>query len=131
MGDTPGKEAQEMRYDVDEALRRTLERASALRARSARRRISALSAGAGVSLCALAALGYALAAQGTALVEADYGAFLLPSHAGGYVLAGVLAFAAGVLVTLLCLRYRDRHAPPLAGSGREEKSEHPDESGDR
>ena len=95
-----------MRYDADEALRKTLERAAVLRARSARRRSFALSLGAGGCACALLAMGYAMAARsGAALGEADYGAFLLPSHAGGYILAAVLAFAAGVLVTLLCIRY--------------------------
>lgn len=37
-----------------------------------------------------------------------YGSLFLSTNAGGYVLAGVLAFAAGVLVTVLCLRYRRR-----------------------
>lgn len=96
-----------MRYDPEEALRQTLERAAVLRARNSRRRGLILSVGAGGCGCALLGLGNALAAQsGAALQEADYGAFLLPSHAGGYILAAVLAFAAGVLVTLLCLRYR-------------------------
>ena len=37
-----------------------------------------------------------------------FGAFLLPSEAGGYVLAGVLAFALGVAVTIFCLYLRKR-----------------------
>ena len=101
-----------MRYDADEALRKTLERASALRKRSRRRREIALSAISGSCLCALLALGFAAASQGAALAEADYGAFLLPSQVGGYVLAGVLAFALGVLVTLACLHRRNGGAPP-------------------
>ena len=96
-----------MRYGTEEALQAALERAKVLRARSFRRRQRALSIGTGGCFCALLALGYSLAARsGASLEEADYGAFLLPSHAGGYILAAVLAFAAGVLVTLLCLRYR-------------------------
>lgn len=35
-----------------------------------------------------------------------YGAFLLSPEAGGYVLAAVIAFALGIVVTLLCLRYK-------------------------
>lgn len=108
-----------MRYDADTALRLTLQRAAALRARSYRRRGAALSAGTGVCFCALLGLGYALAARpGVALGEADYGAFLLPSQAGGYVLAAVLAFVAGVLVTLLCFHFRNSGAdPPAHGAG--------------
>ena len=82
-----------MRYDADEALRKTLERASALRKRSRRRREIALSAISGSCLCALLALGFAAASQGA-------------------VLAGVLAFALGVLVTLACLHRRNGGAPP-------------------
>ena len=37
-----------------------------------------------------------------------YGSFLLSQEAGGYVLAAVIAFALGVVITLLCLRYKKR-----------------------
>ena len=36
-----------------------------------------------------------------------YGTVLLRENAGGYVLVGVISFAAAVLITLLCIRYRD------------------------
>lgn len=112
-GKYPGKEADGVRYGTEEALRRTLERAEALRARSFRRRQRALALGTGGCFCALLALGYGLASRsGFSLEKADYGAFLLPSRAGGYILVGVLAFAAGVLVTLLCIRYRNGADPP-------------------
>ena len=48
-----------MRYDTEEALRKTLERASALRKRRSRRRELALSVGSGGCLCALLVLVYA------------------------------------------------------------------------
>ena len=38
-----------------------------------------------------------------------YGSFLLPTQAGGYVLAAVVAFAVGVGVTLGIQRYRKKH----------------------
>ena len=101
-----------MRYDPDEALRLTLERASRLRDRRRKRQKTALSLGAGGCACALLGCGYALAAKGgVSLTEADFGAFLLPSKAGSYILAGVLAFAAGVVITLLCIRYRNGAGP--------------------
>ncbi len=102
-----------MRYDAEEALRQTLARAAALRERSRRRKRAALALGAGSCACALLVLGYELAAGGyDALSEAGYGAFLLPDRAGSYVLVGLLAFAAGAAVTLLCLRYRNGADPP-------------------
>ena len=120
-----------MRYDTEEALRKTLERASALRKRRSRRRELALSVGSGGCLCALLVLVYELAARGAALAEADYGAFLLPSRAGSYILAGVLAFTAGVLVTLACLRGRNGGASfggPRGDHGGEEEEEKPEKN---
>ena len=121
-----------MRYGTEEALHQTLERAEALRARSLRRRQRALAMGTGGCFCALLALGYSLAARsGFSLEEADYGAFLLPSRAGGYILAGVLAFAAGVLVTLLCIRYRNGVDPPGRRSDARSLTQDPGGGGER
>ncbi len=115
-----------MRYDPDEALHLTLERAALLRDRRRRRQRIALSFGAGACGCALLAYGYALAAKGgVSLTEAGFGAFLLPSKAGSYILAGVLAFAAGVLVTLLCLRYRNRTGPSAGSPVPQARKENP------
>ena len=121
-----------MRYSPDEALHLTLERASRLRARRRQRKRLALSVGAGGCACALLGFGYAFAANGgTTLAKEHYGAFLLPSNAGGYFLIGVLAFAAGVLVTLLSLRYRNGSA---AGSDRQPapkmRNDTPDNTGE-
>ena len=109
-----------MRYDPDEALRLTLQRAALLRERRRKRQRAALSFGACGCACALLGFCYALAATGGVfLAEANFGAFLLPSKAGGYILAGVLAFAAGVVVTMLCLRYRNSAAAePFDPQGR-------------
>lgn len=41
-------------------------------------------------------------------VPGFYGSALLYGSAGGYVLAGVSAFAAGVVVTVLCIRYKKK-----------------------
>ena len=101
-----------MRYDPDEALRLTLERAARLRDRRRRREKAVLSLGIGGCACALLGFGCALASTGGfSLKETDFGAFLLPSAAGGYILAGVLAFAAGVVITLLCIRSRNGTQP--------------------
>ncbi len=121
-----------MRYGTEEALQAALERASILRARSFRRRQRALSIGTGGCFCALLALGYSLAARsGASLEEADYGAFLLPSRVGGYILLAVLAFAAGVLVTLLCIRYRNGVDPPGGKAPARTPAKDPDGGGER
>jgi hypothetical protein len=45
---------------------------------------------------------------GAGYVPGFYGSALLYGSAGGYVLAGVLAFAAGVAVTVICIRSRKK-----------------------
>ena len=37
-----------------------------------------------------------------------YGSILLHEEVGGYVLAGVLSFTVAVVITVLCIRYRER-----------------------
>ena len=39
----------------------------------------------------------------------NYGAFLLPYEAGGYILTGVICFTLAVILTLLCLHIRGKH----------------------
>lgn len=45
---------------------------------------------------------------------AMYGSMLLHEDAGGYVLVGVIAFTAAVIITVLCIRYaeKNRGEPP-------------------
>lgn len=37
-----------------------------------------------------------------------YGSMLLHENAGGYVLVGVIAFTAAVIITVLCIRYAEK-----------------------
>lgn len=37
------------------------------------------------------------------------GSILLHEDAGGYVLVGVISFTAAVIITVLCIRYRERN----------------------
>lgn len=45
---------------------------------------------------------------GTGHVPGFYGSALLYGDAGGYVLAGVLSFSAGVVITVLCIRCKKK-----------------------
>ena len=94
-------------YDTTERVRRVKQTALRLiqkRERTALRRLG--------TLCTVLALGLtgALAhftdgAPGAA-VQGAYGATLLADSAGGYVLVGVVCFAAAVVITALCYRLR-------------------------
>ena len=46
--------------------------------------------------------------QGETAAQGIFGAMLLRRDAGGYVLVAVVSFAAAVVLTVLCIRLRDR-----------------------
>ena len=50
----------------------------------------------------------ALGGRGQGSVTGLYGATMLFEDAGGYVLVGVLAFAAAVAITVLCIRHKGK-----------------------
>ncbi len=47
--------------------------------------------------------------SGTAYGDTVFGSFLLSSEAGGYVLAAVIAFVLGVIITFICLRMKKKN----------------------
>ena len=47
-----------------------------------------------------------------------FGAMLLREDAGGYVLVGVVCFAAAATITALCFRYRNRENRKKDGTGK-------------
>lgn len=49
----------------------------------------------------------ALIGQGQVAAQGVFGAMLLRENAGGYVLVGVVSFAAAVVLTVLCMRLRE------------------------
>ena len=91
-----------------ERARLARRRAAILARRVQRRSIGALGAASCALFAALmAALGAATGLDSAAL-SGTGGAMLLSEDAGGYVLVGVAAFAAAVVITALCMKYRDR-----------------------
>lgn len=47
--------------------------------------------------------------SGHSAVLSVYGSILLHEDVGAYMLAGVIFFTAGVVITALCIRYRERN----------------------
>ncbi len=98
-----------MRYTDEELLREVLRRADAVRSLRDRRQTMALSGAAALIMLTIVVSTVRLIPQlGADLKETAYGASLLPNEAGGYILAGVAAFVCGVILTLVCLRYREK-----------------------
>lgn len=95
-------------YDTSERVRRVK-----IRIRERQRMREKLLLGSLFSLCmllsfSLVAVAAAIRSSGMGTVPGLYGAMLMFGDAGGYVVAGVIAFMAGVLVTVLCIRYRKK-----------------------
>ena len=92
-----------MKYDQTGAVKEILRRREKLRLAQLKKTIRRLYA-ASIVLTAILAAGMAGIASESRAGMSVYGAFLLPGEAGGYVLMGGLAFALGVVITLLCIQ---------------------------
>ena len=91
-----------MKYTTEEALTEIMRRKNQIVLRRSRRSCQVLS---GVSAMLMAFLLLVICmmpgSPGSAFTGTVYGSFLLSAEAGGYVLAAVLAFILGVVITLL------------------------------
>ena len=99
-----------MKYDLDAAAAEINRRGAFLSEKKRQRRsVGRISAAcAAVFLLLLGAM-YHFAVFGPAKLKGSvYGSFLLSTEAGGYVLVGVICFAAAVVITLLCVKHRGR-----------------------
>lgn len=99
-----------MTCTTDNRVRAIRSRTRQYRARCEARQLSILTA---CSLLLLAGIGLLLnhaQSSGVATVAGAYGAVLLQDGAGAYVVIGIAAFAAGVAVTVLCVRLKSRAA---------------------
>ena len=61
--------------------------------------------------------------QGQTAVWGVFGAMLLREDAGGYVLVGVVSFAAAAAITALCFRLRNRENQKKGGTGKPDRYE--------
>lgn len=99
-----------MTCTTDTRVRAIRSRTRQYRTRCEARQLSILTA---CSLLLLAGIGLLLnhaQSSGVATVAGAYGAVLLQDGAGAYVVIGIAAFAAGVAVTVLCVRLKSRAA---------------------
>ena len=64
----------------------------------------------------------ALIGQGQVAAHGIFGAMLLRENAGGYVLVGVVSFAVAVVLTVLCMRLREREKQNRANTEQKEEN---------
>lgn len=94
-------------HDTAERIKRVKLRVRKLQRASESRLINALSALCIVLSFSLVGVIGVMTGSSWGTVSGFYGTMLLYEDAGGYVLVGVIAFAVAVIITTLCLRYRE------------------------
>ena len=92
--------------------------------RRQRREVGGLSAVCLLLLAALMESTDALIAPGQTAAWGSFGAMLLREDAGGYVLVGVAAFAAAVVLTIVCVRLREQESREKADPEKKRKPHH-------
>jgi len=98
-----------MKYSLDASVLEIEKRRDGRLRERRRRRAGALSGTTALLAALLLAASRQLPGVGAArAADSVYGAFLLSPAAGGYVLAGVIAFVAGIAVTALCIAHRGK-----------------------
>lgn len=101
-----------MKYELEEAVLEIERRAVVRRMRRIQRRTRRLSA---ACLTLFALLPYVLyqCVQPGARISGmtRFGAYMLPAEAGGYVLVGLISFVVAVVITITCIRWREKHPP--------------------
>ena len=86
--------------------------------RRQRREVGGLSAVCLLLLAALMQTAGTVVAPGQTAAWGSFGAMLLRQDAGGYVLVGVVSFAAAAAITALCIRLRIRENQKKDGTGK-------------
>lgn len=79
----------------------------------------------GTSLCLFAGIILLLKGvqtPGVSAVVGSYSAVLLRDGAGAYILVGIAAFVLGVVVTMLCIRYKMQKGNPMTRWEKKEES---------
>ena len=96
--------------------------------RRQRREAISLSAVCMLLCAALTQAADAFAVQGQTAAWGVFGAMLLREDAGGYVLVGVVCFAAAVVITALCFRLRKRENQKKDGADKPNRHEQGEKS---
>ena len=95
-------------YDTARRAEIVKKRVREITRRRQRRGVYGLSAVSMLLFAALMQTAGMIVGQGQTAVWGSFGAMLLREDAGGYVLVGVVCFAAAVVITALCFRLRNR-----------------------
>ena len=96
--------------------------------RKQRRKVGRLTVACMLLLAALAQTGGMVVGPGQTAAQGAFGAMLLREDAGGYVLVGVVSFAAAAAFTALCFRLRNRENQKKDGADKLNRHEQEEKS---
>ncbi|MBO4697362.1 MAG: hypothetical protein J5643_08800 [Lachnospiraceae bacterium] len=103
-----------MKYGIEESLAQIEERGREMKIRKKRKQAGVLALMSVMLIAVSAAAVYRrVGLKPIAESSSSYGAFMLSEEAGGFILVGVICFAAAVVLTLLCLRFAGRKKEPI------------------
>ena len=95
-----------MKYTNDEAFTEVIKRSRTLKIKHEKKVTTLLSVSASIAAVTMILTIGVFGGVAAGTFGSAYGSFLLPTQAGGYVLAAVVAFAAGIGTTLGVQKYR-------------------------
>ena len=98
-----------MKYSKEDALKEIRRRAGIIRNNHEKKTTRILTITASLTLIALLGLIGAFSGSKVYATQSEYGAFILSAETGGIMLAAVLGFVLGVVVTLLIKRKTDSY----------------------
>ena len=115
-------------YDTARRVALVKQRVRETTRRRQRRGIYGLSAMCMLLFAALMRAAGTVVAPGQPEAWGEFGAMLLREDAGGYVLVGVVSFAAAVAITALCFRLRNRENQKKGGADKPNRHEQEEKS---
>ena len=115
-------------YDAAKRVALVKQRVRANTRRRQRRGIYGLSAMCMLLFAVLMQAAGTVVAPGQPEAWGAFGAMLLREDAGGYVLVGVVSFAAAAAFTALCFRLRNRENQKKGGTGKPDRYEQEEKS---
>ena len=115
-------------YDTERRVALVKQRVRENTRRRQRREVGGLSAVCLLLLAALMQTVGTVVAPGQTAAWGSFGAMLLRQDAGGYVLVGVVSFAAAVVITVLCFRLRKRENQKKDGADKPNRHEQEEKS---
>ncbi len=113
-----------MKYSIDDSLKKIEKKKKILIYKKEKRTVNALGCIVSINLAAIVAVFFKL----TGFVPASgllssYGSLMLPWQAGGYIIVGVLCFMAAVIITLLCVKWKEKNNMKERDNDRSSKKE--------